>query len=109
MLSGSLLRSGPVVGCVVGATLSATALLSACQTDVEAPSPDESRTAGEKYGRTIKKTVGKAASVDQLAELCGQAIIDGKLVDPRTGRRSAKGDLKVAAFVAGCKDAVGAK
>ena len=109
MLSGSLLRSGSVLGGVVGTTLAATVALSACQAEAEPPSEDQSRSAGEKYGRTIKQTVGKAASVAQLEELCGQAIVDGKVVDPRTGRRTAKGDLKVAAFVAACKDTVAAK
>jgi hypothetical protein len=110
MLSASLIRSRSALGCVVGATLAATVLLSACQEEEgQLSSEDKSRTAGEKYGRTIKQTVGKAASVAQLEELCGQAIINGKIVDPRTGRRTAKGDLKVPAFVAGCKDAVRAK
>lgn len=105
MLSGSLLRPTSVLFVVLAATVT----FSACQAEVQPPSEADSRAAGEKYGRTIKNTIGKAANREALEELCGQAIIDGKLVDPKTGRPGDETDLEVDAFIAGCKNAVGAK
>lgn len=105
MLSGSLLRSTSTLV----TALTAAALFSACQAEVQPPSEGDSRAAGEKYGKTIMDTVGRAASKEALAELCGQAIIDGKIVNPKTGRPGDETDLEVDAFIAGCKEAVGVK
>ena len=88
----------------VAVAIAALVMLSGCG-DAE-PTAEESRDSGRDYGQTLVDTVGTRASPEDLRALCGNAIVDGKMVDQQTGEPGEKADVIVEEFVAGCTEAV---
>jgi hypothetical protein len=95
-------RTGLALPSVIA--LSAALVLGACSASPS--SEKESRDAGRDYGQTIMDTLGSRTNQAEREELCGQGLVDGKIVDPETGRPGDETDLEVDAFIAGCREAV---
>ena len=94
---------------LAAAVVLAVLALSACSAEVVPPSQGESRDAGRDYGKTIRDTIGVRATPEEMEELCGQGLIDGKIVGEKGGRTGDETDLEVDEFIAGCKEAVAAE
>jgi hypothetical protein len=94
---------------LAAAVVLAVLALSACSAEVVPPSQGESRDAGRDYGKTIRDTIGARATPEEMEELCGQGLIDGKIVGEKGGRTGDETDLEVDEFIAGCKEAVTAE
>jgi hypothetical protein len=69
----------------------------------------DSRLAGHDYGTAMRHTLGSRLDGAQLRAACAKAIVDGHLVDARTGTPGKSVDYVVAQFVSGCQEAVTGK